>query len=162
MTHASFSHDGRQVVTASRDGTARIVRIDGTGPPIALRGHTGPVTLAAFSHGDRMVLTVGEDATVRVWNANGIGEPLVFRGDGNSISHAAFGPDDERVFAILANATVRTWPISWSSILNYAKRVAGCLTAGERTSYLQESGRTAAREARACRDESRRTATPAR
>jgi WD40 repeat protein len=41
------SPDGERFTTPSEDGTARVWRADG--PPVVLRGHSGPVRSARFS-----------------------------------------------------------------------------------------------------------------
>jgi WD40 repeat protein len=55
---AAFSSDGKRVVTASSDKTARIWDAD-SGQEIAqLKGHTGPVLSASFSPDGKRVVTV--------------------------------------------------------------------------------------------------------
>jgi WD40 repeat protein len=65
---AAFSLDGKRIVTASRDRTARIWDA-ATGEPIAvLGGHDGPVRSAAFSPDGRLILTTSDDKTARLWD----------------------------------------------------------------------------------------------
>lgn len=69
----SFSPDGARVVTASRDGTARVWDA-GTGQSLAvLEGHEGSVTRALFTSDGARVVTASTDGTLRVWDA-GTGE----------------------------------------------------------------------------------------
>src|SRR2546429_2899072 len=64
ITSASYSHDGRYVVTTSRDHEARIWDAQ-TGrlllPPLA--GSDAQINSAAFSYDDRWVVTAGPAAT---------------------------------------------------------------------------------------------------
>jgi eukaryotic-like serine/threonine-protein kinase len=64
------SSDGRRVLTASRDKTARIWDAV-TGRELAvLKGHDGALLAASFSPDDRLVLTLSQaDGTARVWDA---------------------------------------------------------------------------------------------
>jgi WD40 repeat protein len=64
---ASFSPDGRRVVTASWDNTARVWDLAGPAPvATVLAGHTNVVTSASFSPDGRHVVTASGDATVVV------------------------------------------------------------------------------------------------
>jgi hypothetical protein len=58
---AQFSPDGRHVVTASADKTARVWDLEHARlTSIALAGHEGPVYAAAFDHDGRRVVTVSK------------------------------------------------------------------------------------------------------
>jgi WD40 repeat protein len=66
---ASFSPDGRQIVTASSDRTARLWHAP-TGDLVAvLEGHDRPVLSAAFSSDGQRVVTASDDGTARIWDA---------------------------------------------------------------------------------------------
>src|SRR5204863_189768 len=69
VLYAEFSPDGRRVVTASADNTARVWDTS-TGKPITppLK-HNGPVFHAAFSPDGRRVVTASADGTARIWDA---------------------------------------------------------------------------------------------
>ena len=68
VVHAAFSPDGRRVVTASDDRTARVCDLSGEVPrSIALEGHTHWVEHAAFSPNGQWLVTASRDKTARVW-----------------------------------------------------------------------------------------------
>jgi WD40 repeat protein len=83
---AAFSPDGKHIVTASRDRTARLW--DGeTGKPIGepLTGHSEGLTSAAYSPDGKRIVTASNDRTARLWDAETgkpIGEPLRDHADG--------------------------------------------------------------------------------
>ena len=74
--YAEFSPDGRLILTASLDGTARVWDA-ATGQPVTppLR-HDGPVWHAEFSPDGRRVLTASGDATARTWEISADDRPL--------------------------------------------------------------------------------------
>ena len=70
MTSAAYSPDGRRIVTASQDKTARIWD-SASGKPIGdpLKGHEAEVMSAAFSPDGRQFVTASADKTARIWDA---------------------------------------------------------------------------------------------
>ncbi|WP_433934897.1 protein kinase [Sorangium cellulosum] len=104
---ASYSPDGKRIVTASVDNTARVWNADGTGEPLVLRGHEERVFSAAFSPDGKRILTTSFDNTARVWNADGTGEPLVLRGHEDRFWSAAFSPDGKRIVTASWNKLVQ-------------------------------------------------------
>ena len=70
LTDVSFSADSDLVVTASKDGTARVSKSDGGALLVTLFGHSDSVTSAEFAGGvNSAVLTASSDGTARVWDA---------------------------------------------------------------------------------------------
>ncbi len=109
LTSAVFSRDGAHVATASKDGTARVWRTDGTGEPIVLRGHEERVNRVAFSPDGVRVVTASTDGTARVWRSDGSGEPIVLRGHENRVVGAIFSPDGTQVVTASMDGTARVW-----------------------------------------------------
>ena len=108
---AAFSPDGKRIVTASWDKTARIWDA-ATGQPIGqpLKGHDGPVNSAAFSPDGKRIVTASADNAARVWDsATGqpIGEPL--KGHEGAVLSAAFSPDGKRIVTASVDKTARVW-----------------------------------------------------
>ena len=72
---AQFSPDGKRIVTASADHTARVWDAQ-TGQPLTepLK-HADQVTAAQFSPDGKRIVTASADNTARVWDAQ-TGQPL--------------------------------------------------------------------------------------
>src|SRR5262249_36984248 len=66
MTTFSFSSDGRHLLTASQDRSARLFDMV-TGKSRALQGHKGPVVATAFAAEGKVLVTLGEAGVVRAW-----------------------------------------------------------------------------------------------
>ena len=107
--HAAFSPDGRRVLTASGDKTARVWDA-ATGEPITppIR-HEEAVLHAAFSPNGLRVVTAGYDNAARVWDA-ATGEPISppMKHE-NVLYHAAFSPDGLRIVTASYDNTARVW-----------------------------------------------------
>jgi WD40 repeat protein len=94
---AVFSPDGRLVVTAGQDGTARVYDSRG-GPALHALGHGRPVTIATFSPDGKLILTASRDSTVRLWNVSSGGLLHVLH-PGGIPTEASFSADGALVLA---------------------------------------------------------------
>jgi len=121
VTAAAFSSDGRRIVTASPDGTARVYREDDAGRFSAgrpLKGHAGPVTSVAFSPDDQRILTASRDKTARVWKQQS-GEwqaTSVFKHAGPVFS-AEFSLDGRLIVTASQDGKARVWREGDSKLL---------------------------------------------
>ena len=89
--------DGRRIVTASHDGSARLWDT-GTGQPVGdAMTHSDFVFAVAFRPDGRRVATGSRDGTARLWDAEtGLPVGTVMRHEG-SVSTLAFSPDGKRI-----------------------------------------------------------------
>ncbi|MCF2151315.1 CHAT domain-containing protein [Desmonostoc muscorum LEGE 12446] len=110
VNSASFSPDGKLIVTAGADNTARIW--DFTGKQVAeLVGHQGNVKSANFSPDGKLIVTASFDGTARVWDVSG--KQLVeLKGHQGNVYSANFSPDSKQIVTVSADKTVRIWDIS--------------------------------------------------
>jgi len=66
----AFSPDGRRIVTASADKTAKIWDSSTGAELLTLRGHKDVVGSARFSPDGSKIATTGEDGTARIWDSS--------------------------------------------------------------------------------------------
>ncbi|RPH76634.1 MAG: WD40 repeat domain-containing protein, partial [Candidatus Rokuibacteriota bacterium] len=70
ITAMGFSHDGRRLATASKDGTLRLWDVHSGAELVAVsHGHGDEVVSVAFSADDTRLVTASEDNSARVWDA---------------------------------------------------------------------------------------------
>ncbi|SAL51125.1 WD domain-containing protein [Caballeronia cordobensis] len=109
VASAVFSPDGKRVVTASADHTARVWDAD-TGKPVgAPIIHVATVYSARFSPDGKRVVTASADGAARLWHAdtgNLVGAPMTHDAD---VYSASFSPDGKRVVTASGDKTARVW-----------------------------------------------------
>jgi WD40 repeat protein len=104
---ASFSPDGKLIVTAGEDGVVRIFKRDGS-LNSNLTGHSKNVTDVSFSPDSQMISSASEDGTVKLWSRNGT--LIKTLGHKNNVNSLSFSPDGK----ILATATSDGQVILWN------------------------------------------------
>jgi WD40 repeat protein len=115
-----FSPDGRHILSASRDHTARIWDA-GTGKEIATMQHAGPISAARYDASGVRMVTASEDRTARLWDAI-TGEPRTppLPHDG-AVNWAEFSADGRSVVTASADGTARVWDASTGALLRHLR-----------------------------------------
>lgn len=138
---AQFSHDGKYIVTASKDRTAKVWlapsnRNQGDNTPEnlllgTLEGHKNIVLGAQFSPDNKYIVTASYDKTAKVWRApsnsdEGENTPenlLLGTLDGHkdSVNSAQFSPDSSRIVTASNDKTAKIWriKINWDEVNSY-------------------------------------------
>ncbi len=108
---ASYSPDGRRIVTASLDNTARVWEADSGRLVAELKGHQGSVVSASYSPDGRRIVTASEDKTARVWEADSGRLLAELKGHRDSVLSASYSPDGQRIVTASKDSTVRVWDL---------------------------------------------------
>ena len=98
VVSASFSADGRFVVTASADDTARVWDDNGGIPLAVLAGHVDSLTGATFTP-KGLVVTASADGSVRVWNPGTADQLHPLGPPSSALNRVAISPDGKLALA---------------------------------------------------------------
>jgi WD40 repeat protein len=131
MYSFAFARDGRRMVSASDDATARVWDLL-SGDSIALRGHEDDVMHARFSPDDAWIATASIDGTARIWDVRG--------GDVRLL-----GPDDGPIYMMKTqpnNVVITSGPgfaSRWDLATGKKTSFAAAPPSGPRMSYWKNS-----------------------
>ncbi len=109
VTSVAFSPDGRQVLTGSKDMTARLWEAASGNEIRRFEGHADWVTAVAFSPDGREVLTGSRDKSARLWDAVTGQELRRFDGHTEQVTSVAFSRDGREVLTGSGDKTARLW-----------------------------------------------------
>ncbi|HEY2938443.1 MAG TPA: hypothetical protein VGJ27_01375, partial [Gaiellaceae bacterium] len=118
VSAASFSPDGRRVLTASQDGKARLYDA-ASGRRLHVLAGRGPVTTASFSRDGRLVVAGSADAA-RVWDV-GTGALLHVLRHRGPVDGASFSPDGKLVVTASLDRTARVWRVGDGTLVRTIK-----------------------------------------
>jgi WD40 repeat protein len=108
----SFSADGTQLATASRDGTVRIWELPAATLQLTLGDRISAINGCSFAPARQILATANDDGTVRLWNtANGVLNTTL-SGHSGPVHDCEFSPDGQRLASVSADGTGRLWDVS--------------------------------------------------
>ncbi|MGQ0777238.1 MAG: CHAT domain-containing WD40 repeat protein [Pseudonocardiales bacterium] len=125
----AFSPDGRQLVTASDDETARIWDAI-SGQQLATFTHDNVVIGVVFSPDGRWLATASDDDTARIWDIGGSGRQLAMFTHDKPVRGVAFSPDGRWLATASDDHTARVWNAGsgWQlALLTHDNVVAGVI-----------------------------------
>ena len=109
VVSAAFSPDGKGVVTASMDKTAKVWIVESATEQFTIRGHAEAVLDAVYSPDGTSVLTASADGTARVWDAktgNASGMVLTHP---KGVLKARYSRDGSKIATVAGDNLARVW-----------------------------------------------------
>jgi WD40 repeat protein/serine/threonine protein kinase len=109
---ARWNRENDRVVTASRDGTARVWLATNGAPLFAPLREAGGVNDAVFSPDGTRVATAGRNGIVRVWRLPAVDRSMFTVRHGGPVNRAAISPDGRRLLTAGMEGIARLWDMT--------------------------------------------------
>ncbi len=118
VSTAAYSPDGRYIVTASWDNTAKIWDASGGKLLSELKGRTGSLTSAIFSQDGKYILTASWDSTAKIWDVASGNLIFSLKGHNGPLNLAAYSPDGKYIITTLMNNPAKIWNASNGQLIS--------------------------------------------
>jgi WD40 repeat protein len=149
----AFALDGKHVVTASQDGSARVWDAESgrqISPPLRVGKPALPISSVSFSPVDaNRVLTTSNETQAYVWDAETGRTLLTLKGHTKPVRSAAFSPDGKRILTASDDDTARIWDgetgTSIATLSGHEKPIVSAVFSPDGTRILTASDDNTAR-----------------
>lgn len=117
VNKAYASADGRQALSASADGTARIWLIASGETVRSFVGHEGSINDAIWSPEERQVATASSDGTIRIWDAQTGAELQRIDAHPDGVTALSWSSDGRRLASSGKDGLGRVWDATTGELL---------------------------------------------
>lgn len=105
----AFSPDGKRVVSASTDKTAKVWDIAENKEVLTIVGHTDIVRSVAYHPQGELIATGSYDKTIRLWDSTSGEMRMTLEGHTDKLLFVAFSPDGRRLVSTSNDGVVIVW-----------------------------------------------------
>lgn len=109
VVSAEFSPDGKKIVTASADNTAKIWDVQSGLLLFELVGHTKAVNFASFSPDSKNIITVSSDSTAKIWDLVNGRLLADLKGHADIVNSAVYSPGGDKIVTASNDFTAKIW-----------------------------------------------------
>eukprot|EP01005_Ploeotia_sp_CARIB1_P001922 NODE_82_length_1686_cov_525.660038_g80_i0.p1 GENE.NODE_82_length_1686_cov_525.660038_g80_i0~~NODE_82_length_1686_cov_525.660038_g80_i0.p1 ORF type:complete len:455 (-),score=115.37 NODE_82_length_1686_cov_525.660038_g80_i0:242-1606(-) len=114
----AFSSDGALMVSASKDKTLKVWKVQSNSLVHTLEGHSGPVLACTFSPIGNEIVSASDDHTLRKWDSTSGSSIGVLNGHTLPVYCCVYSPDGHVIASGAGDTTVRTWDANTNDNLN--------------------------------------------
>jgi WD40 repeat protein len=107
VTSVGFTPDGRQVVTASEDGTIKFWDMKNGKSTLEIAAHRGGVLCHSMHPSGEYVATSGKDKSVRVWRVKDGAQVYVNDNYQDEVTSVAYAPDGDRIASATMDGEIK-------------------------------------------------------
>ncbi len=107
VSSVAFAEDGRGIVAVSKEGTARIWRLDFDLPPRTFVGHAEGLQSVALSRESQWLVSAGVGGQVILWDSANLKPCREYHGHSQRVWSAAFIPGDQAILTASADGTAK-------------------------------------------------------
>lgn len=118
---AAYSPNGKRIVTASEDGTAKIWDAETLLELGTLEGHTSHVNSATYSPDGKRIVTASVDKTAKIWDTETFLELGMLEGHTDRVISASYSPDGKRIVTASHDKTAKIWDAETFKVLGTLK-----------------------------------------
>ncbi|KAI9682420.1 MAG: hypothetical protein M1829_000212, partial [Trizodia sp. TS-e1964] len=117
VSSVAFSHDDKQLASASGDSTVKIWDTASGSCLQTLEGHSSWVRSVAFSHDDKQLASASGDSTVKIWDTASGSCLQTLEGHSSWVRSVAFSHDDKQLASASDDNTAKIWDTASGSCL---------------------------------------------
>jgi WD40 repeat protein len=116
VTSLDFSHDGKNIITASYDAGVRLWNVTNGALIKTFKGHEGTVWSVAFSPDGKTIASCGEDKTIKVWDTETGTCIKTMKGHKLNIWAIKFTPDGTKISGSF-DKTIKVWNVATGELI---------------------------------------------
>uniref|UniRef100_A0A7S1SYF2 Uncharacterized protein n=1 Tax=Tetraselmis chuii TaxID=63592 RepID=A0A7S1SYF2_9CHLO len=112
ISDCAVTGDGLVAVSASTDGSARVLDLDNNGQLLSTySGHTDAVNCVVLTHDETRAITGSSDCSVHIWNISSAEKICELDGHDDWVYSCAVSQDDRMIVSASADQTLRVWDL---------------------------------------------------